>query len=317
MGIPTLALPKTLHPHRGMRTIRSVRRAGITRGRRRAAYLMIAPATIHIVWWIVVPVIATFVLSVTDYDVLAGTIHWVGLANFVEIFRDPVWRLSIWNTLVYTFFTVPVAMALAVVVAVLLNQKLRGRAWYRTAFFLPQVTATVAVAMVWAWMFEPRIGLFNDALSAVGINGPAWLSSTTWAMPSVIMVGIWKGIGVKMLIYLAALQSIPEDLYGAASLDGAGPIKRFWHITAPLLRPATFFVLVISMLDAFQVFDQVYVLTDGGPANSTTVITYEIYTSAFREFHLSIAAAESVVLFGFLLALTVAGRRLTGKDGDA
>jgi multiple sugar transport system permease protein len=286
--------------------------------RRRAAALMLAPALIHLTIWIGIPTVATFVLAFTNYDVLAGTISWAGLGNFREIFSDPTWNLSIWHTVVYTFFTVPVAMAIAVVIAVLLNNDLRGRAWYRAAFFLPHITATVAIALVWMWMFEPNIGLFNAVLDLVGVRGPAWLSDPAWAMPAVILVSIWKGIGLKMLIYLAALQSIPTELYEAADVDGASKWRKFFAITLPLLRPATFFVFIVSLIDSFQVFEQVYVLTpDGGPANATTVMTFEIYKSAFGEFRISIACAQSLVLFVFLLVLTLISRRLTGRDDDA
>ncbi|MBF8188162.1 sugar ABC transporter permease [Nonomuraea sp. K274] len=286
--------------------------------RRRAAWLMLAPSLIHLIWWIGIPVVATFVLAFTDYDVLAGTIRWVGLDNFREIFADEVWNLSIWHTVVFTFFTVPVAMVIAVVIAVLLNQGIRGRKWYRAAYFMPHITATVAIALVWMWMFEPNIGLFNALLGRVGVNGPAWLSDPDWAMTSVIVVSVWKGIGLKMLIYLAALQSIPREVYEAASIDGATGLRKFWSITLPLLRPATFFVFVVSMIDAFQVFDQVYVLTpNGGPANSTTVMTFEIYQTAFGEFRISTACAQSLVLFAFLFVLTVISRRMTGKDDNA
>ncbi|MFV2103664.1 carbohydrate ABC transporter permease [Micromonospora sp. LOL_024] len=285
--------------------------------RRRAAYLMLAPSVIHLLWWIGLPVVATFGLAFTDYDVIAGTVQWAGLDNFREIFADDIWNLSIWHTVVFTFFTVPVAMAIAVFIAVLLNQQIRARAWYRAAFFMPHITATVAIALVWMWMFEPNLGLFNLLLDRVGVNGPAWLSDPDWAMPAVILVSIWKGIGLKMLIYLAALQNIPHELYEAADIDGASGPRRFFAITLPLLKPATFFVFIVSMIDAFQVFDQVYVLTpDGGPANSTTVMTYEIYRTAFGEFDISAACAQSLVLFAFLLVLTVIGRRLTGKDSD-
>lgn len=282
--------------------------------RRRAAYLMLAPALIHLIWWIGIPVVATFVLAFTNYDVLAGTASFVGPGNFTEIFADETWLASIWHTCVYTFFTVPVAMAIAVVVAVLLNAKLRARAWYRAAYFLPHITATVAIAMVWMWMYEPRVGLFNALLALVGINGPAWLSQPATAMPAVILVGVWKGIGLKMLIYLAALQSIPGELYEAAAIDGASRRRQFWSVTLPLLRPATFFVFVVSMIDAFQVFEQVYVLTSGGPADSTTVMTYEIYKTAFSAFRIGVACAQSLVLFAFLLILTLVGRTLTGRD---
>jgi multiple sugar transport system permease protein len=293
------------------------RRGRLGRERRRAAWLMLAPAVIHMVWWIGIPVVATFVLAFTDYDVLTGTVDFVGLENFRRIFADEVWNASIRHTLVFTFFTVPVSMAVAVVIAVLLNTKLRARAWYRAAYFLPHVTATVAIALVWMWMFEPNIGLFNALLAGVGVDGPSWLADPSWAMPSVIVVSVWQGIGVKMLIYLAALQGIPHELYEAADLDGASGPRKFFSITLPLLRPATFFVFVVSMIGAFQVFDQVYVLTpDGGPANSTTVMTYEIYRTAFGEFDISTACAQSLVLFAFLLVLTVVSRRLTGRDDD-
>lgn len=287
------------------------------RERRRTGVLMVLPALVHQLWWVGIPTIATVVLAFTDYDVLAGTIAPAGLDNFREIFADPVWWSAIWHTAVYTFFTVPVAMAIAVVIAVLLNTKLRARAWYRAAFFLPHITATVAIALVWRWMFEPNIGLFNAALDVIGVRGPAWLSDPTWAMPAVILVSIWKGIGFKMLIYLAALQSIPAMLYEAADVDGATGIRRFFAITLPLLRPATFFVFLISAIDAFQVFEQVYVLTpDGGPAGATTVMTLEIYKSAFGSFDMSRACAQSVVLLVFLLVMTLISRRLTGKDED-
>lgn len=279
---------------------------------------MLAPAVVHLAWWIGIPTVATFVLAFTHYDILAGTMTWAGLDNFVAIFRDPVWWKAVWNTVVYTFFTVPVAMAVAVVIAVLLNTKMRARAWYRTAVFMPHITATVAIALVWMWMFEPNIGLFNWVLSWFGVRGPAWVSDPAWAMTSVILMSVWKGIGLKMVIYLAALQGVPHDLYEAAEIDGAGPVRRFFAITLPLLGPATFFVLVVSLIDSFQVFEQFYVLTpEGGPANATTVMTYEIYKSAFQRFDMSTASAQSVVLFVFLLVLTIIGRRFTGRDDVA
>ncbi|MEU3388869.1 carbohydrate ABC transporter permease [Streptomyces albidoflavus] len=285
--------------------------------RRRAALLLLAPSVIHLVWWIGIPVVATFFLAFTDYDVLANTVAFNGLDNFQEIFSDPTWNASIWHTVVFTFFTVPVAMAIAVVLALLLNVKMRGSAWYRAAVFMPHVTATVAIALVWMWMFEPRLGVVNTMLGWVGIDGPVWLADPDWALTAVIIVSIWKGIGIKMLIYLAALQAMPEDVYEAARIDGASQVRQFFSITLPLLKPATFFVLVVSIIDSFQAFDQLYVLTpDGGPDNSTTVMTYEIYRTAFKEFNMGAACAQSVVLFVFLLVLMLISRRLTGKEDD-
>ncbi|MFD8962939.1 carbohydrate ABC transporter permease, partial [Streptomyces anulatus] len=219
---------------------------------------------------------------------------------------------SIVNTVVYTFFTVPFGMLLGLLLAMALHTGLKARGIFRTAVFLPQVTATVAIALVWLWIYNPGNGLFNALLSFIGIDGPAWLSSTSWAMPSVILVGIWQGIGMKMLIYLAALQSLPRELYEAASVDGASKVRQFFSITLPLLKPATFFVLITSMISAFQSFDQIYILTDGGPANSTTMMTYEIYKSAFREFRVGYACAQSLVLFVLLMGFTLVNRRIMG-----
>lgn len=274
---------------------------------------MVTPALLHIGLWSAIPVLATFALSLTDYDIFNAP-RWIGLENYVAIVQDPVFLKATWNTVVYTFWTVPVAMGIALVVAVALNQGLRLQKWYRTAFFLPHVTATVAIAMVWLLLLDSQQGLLNRFLSLFGIPGQAWLANPDLALGSVIAVGAWHGIGIKMLIYIAALQNIDESLYEAASVDGASTIRKFFAITLPMLKPATFFVLVISIIGAFQVFDQIYVLTDGGPANSTTMMTYEIYRSAFQEFQMGMASAQSVVLFAFLLVMTLISRRATRED---
>ncbi len=283
------------------------------RTQRRTGWLMIAPALIHVGLWIALPVVATIVLSFTDYSVFDSP-NFIGLENYAELWNDEVFRKATVNTVIYTFFTVPFSMAIAVVVAVLLNQGIRGRSVYRAAFFLPQVTATVAIAMVWLWMYDPQFGLFNGILSFFGIPGQAWLANPDFALGAVILVGIWQGIGLKMLIYLAALQNIDPSLYEAASIDGASGVRKFFAITLPMLKPATFFVFVVSIIGAFQVFDQIYVLTNGGPANATTMMTYEVYRSAFQNFRMGMACAQSVVLFAFLLVLTMVNRRLTGGD---
>jgi multiple sugar transport system permease protein len=283
--------------------------------RTRTAWLMVAPAGLHALFWIALPVLATFGLSLTNYSVLAP-LRFVGLENYVKAFSNPIFRLGIWHTAVYTFFTVPVAMAVAVFLAVLLNQQIRARAWYRAAIFLPQVTATVAVAMVWLQIYDPQSGLANKVLSVLGITGPAWLNDPNYALPAVIVVGVWQGIGIKMIIYLAALQSIPDELYEAAELDGANAWQSFRRITLPMLRPATLFVGVVSIIGAFQAFDQVYVLTQGGPANATTMMTWDVYKSAFSNFQMGLACAKSVVLFLFLFGLTLLNRTLTGGSED-
>ncbi len=306
-------LPGTTAPP-ARATAAPARRKATSR-QRRTAWLMVAPAGLHALFWIAVPVLATFALSVTNYSVLAP-LRFVGLSNYARAFNDPVFRLSIWHTAVYTFFTVPVAMAVAVFLAVLLNQQIRARAWYRAAIFLPQVTATVAVAMVWLQIYDPQSGLANKVLSGLGISSSAWLFDPGSALGSVIVVGIWQGIGIKMIIYLAALQNIPDELYEAAELDGATAWQRFRRITLPMLRPATLFVSVVSIIGAFQAFDQIYVLTQGGPANATTMMTYEVYRSAFSNFQMGLACAKSVVLFVFLFGLTLLNRKLSGGEDD-
>ncbi|MFI2720744.1 carbohydrate ABC transporter permease [Streptomyces collinus] len=303
---PSSPLPSSLSPVGA-----PPRGRGAGARRRRAGLLMVAPALLHAALWIGLPVVAAVVLAFTSYDVLTAP-EFVGLDNFRAMLDDEVFRKSMVNTVVYTFFTVPVGMAIGLLLALALNTGLRARGIFRTAIFLPQVTATVAIALVWLWIYNPRSGLFATLLALFGIDSPAWLASTTWAMPSVILVGIWQGIGMKMLLYLAALQNLPKELYEAASVDGASRVRQFFSITLPLLKPATFFVLITSMITAFQSFDQIYVLTDGGPAQSTTMMTYEIYKSAFREFRFGYACAQSLVLFVLLMAFTLVNRRIMG-----
>ncbi|MGP3750284.1 carbohydrate ABC transporter permease [Streptomyces sp. IBSNAI001] len=312
MGATTVVKARPPSPPETSAPLRTGRvPTGPGRRRRRAGMLMVAPALLHASLWIGLPVVVSVALAFTKYDVLTAP-EFVGLDNFRDMLDDAVFRKSIVNTLLYTFFTVPFGMALGLLVALALHTGLKARGIFRTAVFLPQVTATVAIALVWLWIYNPGNGLLNTMLAFLGVDGPAWLSSTTWALPSVILVGIWQGIGMKMLIYLAALQSLPRELYEAASVDGASRVRQFFSITLPLLKPATFFVLITSMISAFQSFDQIYILTDGGPANSTTMMTYEIYKSAFREFRVGYASAQSLVLFVLLMGFTLVNKRIMG-----
>jgi len=318
MSAPTRPAPATrlVRPARALPS--APRRPDRSRSQRklsRAGWLMVTPAVAHIGLWTALPVLATFALSLTDYNIFDAP-RWIGIDNYIQIWNDPTFRLATWNTVVYTFWTVPVSMAIAMVIAVALNQNLWLRTWYRTAFFLPQVTATVAIAMVWLWIYNPQQGLLNAALSVIGIPGQAWLANPDWSLWAVILVGAWQGIGIKMLIYIAALQNVDNSLYEAASVDGASVVRKFFAITLPMLKPATFFVLVISIIGAFQVFDQIYVLTDGGPANATTMMTYEVYRSAFQNFQMGLASAQSVCLFAFLLVMTLISRRATRGDDE-
>lgn len=275
-------------------------------------WLLTAPAAAHIALWIGLPLVVAFVLGFTKYDVISAP-TWIGLDNYIEAFTGESFRRAIFNTFVFTGTSVPISIAIALLVAVLLNQGMRGQTFFRTAIYLPHVTATVAVAVVWLWIYNPLdTGLLNRGLGLIGIDPVSWLTNDATAMGAVIMMSIWQGIGIKMLIFLAALQGLPPEVDEAARIDGASFFQRFWRITFPMLRPAMFFVLITSIISSFQVFDQIYILTQGGPANATTVITYQIYNSAFSAFRMGLASAQSMILFGFLIILAIFSTKLLG-----
>ncbi|MBP2411136.1 sugar ABC transporter permease [Brachybacterium fresconis] len=256
-------------------------------------------------------------LSFTSYDMVSRP-EFNGIGNYLEIFRDDIFWRAVSHNLILAVVGIPISMIIALVLAVMLNQGLKGEGIFRTMVFLPHVTATVAVAMIWLWIYAPTDnGLANIALGLFGFENSAWLTSPNTSLMSVLLVTIWQGIGLKMLIYLASMQGISRDLYEAAEIDGAGTIGKFWHITVPMLRPATFFVLVTSIIGNFQTFDLIFNLTAGGPANSTTVITYEIYQTAFQQFRMGLATAQSVILLIMLVVLTIISRKLVGgTDND-
>lgn len=262
--------------------------------------------------WIGVPIVVAFVLSVTVYDVVSSP-RFTGFDNYVTIFNDGVFWKAIRNNVIIAAIGIPISMFLALVFAVLLNRNVPGRGAFRTMIFLPNITATVAVAMIWLWIYSPSgSGLMNTIIGLVGLGPLPYLTSPDLALWSVILVTIWQGIGLKMLIYLAALQGVNHELYEAAEIDGANFVQKFFRITIPMLRPATFFILVTSLIANFQTFDLIYILTSGGPANATTVVTYRIYQTAFQEFRMGLASAQSVILLLLLIALTFLSRRIVG-----
>lgn len=254
-------------------------------------------------------------LSFTNYS-FTGAYQWIGFANYPELWADARFRTAVINTVLYTIATVPFAMGLSLLIALGLNQKLRARGFYRVAYYMPQVTATVAVATVWLWIYHPQAGLANAALRLVGIGPVEWLNSTTWALPSLMVVGIWQGLGAKMVIYLAALQNVSREQVEAAQIDGANRVQVFRHIVWPALGPANFFVLITSIITSFQVFDLVYVMTKGGPGDSTIVLTYEIYRNGFQSLRLGYASAESVILIILIGLVTLLGLRLQKGASD-
>jgi multiple sugar transport system permease protein len=261
------------------------------------------------VTFLMLPIASSFVLSFSSWD-LIGEINWVGLDNYAKALSDPAVLGALKNTLTYIVGYLPSVVIIALGLALLLNRKLKGRTFFRAVYFVPVVTSWVAVSLIWKWLLNPQYGLVNFGLSLIGIKGPGWLFDPAWAMTGIVITTVWKDIGFVTVIYLAGLQDIPEHLYEAASLDGATPWQRFWGITFPMLMPTTFFVTTISLISSFQVFDQVYVMTGGGPAGATSVMVEQIYKNAFSYFQMGYASTISWILFALIFAVTVAQQLL-------
>ncbi len=268
------------------------------------AYAFVAPVVLLFGLFRVVPSVQTLLYSVYRVELVRGRFTFVGAENFRELLADAAFRHAAWNTLGYVLVIVPVSAALGLLFAVLFDAEFPLRELFKAVYFAPMVTSTVAAAAVWWWLYNPQFGLFNVLLRAVGLPIQPWLMSTRTALPSIILFGIWKGLGYNMVIYLAGLQAIPGPFLEAARIDGAGPLQRFWRISFPLLAPTTTFLLIYNSIQAFQVFDQVYVLTGGGPAGATNVVVLDLYRQAFERYNFGYAAAEATVLFALILAVT-------------
>jgi multiple sugar transport system permease protein len=287
-------------------------RAGRGRTQALTAYIFLAPAFIGLLVFTLVPFVASFYYSLTDYNVLSAAV-WRGLGNYEKIFQSKVFWTALWNTFYYTIGTIPPKMVIGLVLAILLNRGLRAISIFRAIYYLPVVTATVAVSVIWLWIYNPSYGLANMILDMLHIPDQTWLLNPKLALPSLMILGIWKYIGSVMIIYLAGLQGIPEMYYEAASIDGANRWQQFRHITLPLLQPATFFNFVTLAITSFQVFEQMYVMTDGGPGYATTTMVYEIYREAFERFHMGYASALAVILFLIVFVLTLINFKFGGS----
>jgi len=251
------------------------------------------------------PLLASVFLSLTRYNLLQPA-RWVGIGNFLLLLKDPDFYKVLWNTVYFTAVSIPAGMIGGLFLALLVNHKLKTMTLFRTIYFLPMITSWVVAGVVWAWLFHPSFGLVNYILWGLfRIEGPEWLVDSRWAMPAIIIVSIWKNIGYNMLIFLAGLQGIPHTFYEAAELDGAGRIRKLWHITIPLLSPTTFFVLIVSVIAAFQIFDVVYVMTEGGPEWSTRVIGYHVWNTGFMYMKMGYASAIAWVLFILIFGATL------------
>lgn len=277
-------------------------------GRRREAIegiLYLSPWIIGFLLFIAGPLVASLYLSFTKYNVLRPA-QFIGFENFiVALTKDDLFWPSIWRTFYYALLTVPLSMLGSLIVAVLLNQKLWGTTFWRTFYFLPTLTPILAVALLWRWMLNPDVGLINYLLEQVGIEGPGWLSSTTWAIPSLVLMGLWNSVGgSRMIIFLAGLQDVPQEVLESAEIDGANSWTKFWYVTLPLISPTIFFNLVLGILFALRTFDVALIATNGGPARATWFISLHIYQNAFVSFDMGYASALSWLFFIILFILT-------------
>jgi multiple sugar transport system permease protein len=271
----------------------------------RIAYLFITPVALGILIFQVYPTIFSLYASFTSWNLITPP-RWVGLGNFIDLFTtDRFFFKTMGNTARYTLGVVLPSMAIALFFASLLNQSIRYKHLYRAIYFVPVVAPTVALAILWGWLYEPNFGIINSVLRLIGIKGPAWLGTTQWALRSVIMMAIWAGLGFQIVIFLAGLQAVPQEYYEAAAIDGANAWQKFARITLPLISPVTFFVLVTGVIGTFQDFSLVYVLTGGGPAGATQLIVMYLYGLAFRLQKMGLASAVAYAVFVVIVGLTI------------
>jgi ABC-type sugar transport system permease subunit len=269
------------------------------------AYLFIAPVVLLFGIFRVVPSVQTLLYSVYRVELLKGRFTFIGLENFQELLVDPSFHRAASNTLIYVLVIVPVSAGLGLLFAVLFDARFPLRDLFKAIYFAPMVTSTVAAAVVWWWLYNPQFGLFNVVLRLLHLPTLPWLMSSHTALASVIIFSVWKSLGYNMVVYLAGLQAVPTEFLEAAKIDGAGGFQRFLRIVFPLLAPTTAFLLIYNSIQAFQVFDQIFVLTSGGPAGATNVIVLDLYRQAFERFNFGYASAQAMVLFLLTLGVTV------------
>lgn len=281
----------------------------IPRGRRRTKYLLtvlvfLLPSAIPLVLFVLGPMIAAAWVSLNQWNLLSP-MKFVGIDNYVRLLQDPQTGAVFLHTVYYIAGYLPLVYVGGLALALALNTALKGRSLLRGVYFLPVITSWIVVALVWRWLLSPSNGVVNTVLAWVGIHGPGWWTDPAWSMPSIILASAWKDLGFVMVILLAGLQAIPTDLYDAAKVDGAGRWQRLFAVTLPLLSPSTFFVIVISLINGFQVFDQIYAMTGGGPNGSSEVVVEQIYDFTFRYGRAGDASALSWMLFAVILAVTL------------
>jgi multiple sugar transport system permease protein len=277
-------------------------------------WLFIGPAFVHLLVFALIPIAYAAYLSLFNYQLYKGDPTYVGFSNYLLSFQEgPFWN-ALWNSFRYAAMSVPFGMALALLVAILVNQKLRGITVFRTLFYIPAISSGVAIAMLWIYVFLPETGMINMAMKLFGLQSIDFLNRTEWAMLALVFMSMWVGLGPRMVLFLAGLMGIPQSLYEAAEIDGASRLRTFWSITIPMLVPTTFFVLVTSTIGAMQVFTPVYMMTKGDPEGSTDVIGYHIYSEAWINFNTGLSAAKSFVLLAVIVVISLFQFRLMKRQ---
>lgn len=283
-----------------------------------SGYLFIAPAVAILFIFLLVPLAAAFMISLTNWNIYGindyGKIVFTGLENYIKVLADPIFYISLRNTLIFALIGVPLSVAVSLLAAVVLNNRcVRFKAFFRASFFIPVITTMVAVAVIWRWLYNPDYGIFNWLLGAVGLPGQNWLSNGWLALPSLIVMAVWKGFGYNMIIFIAALQGIPASIYEAAEIDGASDFQQFVHITVPMLSKTTFFIVLMTSIGYLQFFAESYVMTGGGPMNATMSIVLYMYNHGFKYYNLGYSSAIAYLLFGIILAFTFLQIRFSKK----
>lgn len=276
-------------------------------------YLFLLPVIIGFLVFTIFPVVMSLYYSFTNYDGVTPP-KFIGLQNYIDLFTNGDFGSALWHTVYFTIGTVPLGVILSVLVAVLLNQKIRGLNIYKSAFFIPVIVSYTSIAMVWQWLYNEDFGLINSALASLGLPQPPWLTSSAWAMPSVIIMSIWKSLGFNSVILLAGVQGVSSAVYEAADIDGANVVQKFFRITLPMLKPTIMFVTIISMINSFQAFDQIYIMTKGGPGTATQVVSYLIYMNAFQYFKQGYASAMAYILFIIIFVASIIQLKLSERD---
>ncbi len=275
-----------------------------------AAYLFLSPALLAIFIFFLIPVLAALLMSFTDFDIYSlgnlGYARFIGLQNYIEIFKDPLFWQSLKNTLYFVVAGGPLSIAVSLTAALLLSSKLvKYKGFFRLVYFMPVVTTLVAVSILWKFIYNPRFGILNYLLGFIGVHPIDWLGNPQWALPAIILMAVWKNFGYNMIIFIAGLQNIPEDLYEAANLEGASEWNKFKNITLPMLAPTTLFVCIITMIGYFQLFAEPYVMTQGGPLNSTLSIVLYMYREGFMWWNMGYSAALAFILFIIILIVSL------------